>query len=122
LHLADSSQSGLCFRVSRATREVRLTLMDIGPGGIYRRSPERGSEWFLAALQEAYRTGTHPITISIMTTGGSVLSGQLEGVGENAVNVREPGEPDVAEIESDDIEAFTLLAEPPPDRNDELPP
>jgi hypothetical protein len=92
--------------------------MDVGPGEVYRRGPERGSEWFLAALQEAHRDATHPITISIMTTGGSVLSGQLEGTKGNAVKLREPGEPDVAEVDSDDIDAFTLLAEPPPARSD----
>ena len=62
----------------------------------------------------------HPIIISIMTTSGSVLSGQLEGTQGNIVKLWEQGEPDVAEIDSDDIAAFTLLAEPPPDTSDEL--
>jgi hypothetical protein len=94
--------------------------MDIGPGEVYRRSPERGSAWFLAALGEAHRIRTHPIIISIMTTSGSVLSGQLEGTQGNVVKLWEQGEPDVAEIDSDDIAAFTVLAEPPPDTSDEL--
>lgn len=95
--------------------------MDIGTGDVYRRGPERGSEWFLAALSEAHRSRTNPITISIMTTGGSVLSGQLEGTTGTAVKLWEPGEPDVAEIDGDDIEAFTMLAEAPPARGDEPP-
>jgi hypothetical protein len=94
--------------------------MDIHPGQVYRRSPERGSEWFVTALQETNATGTHPIHISIMTTTGSVLSGELEGTEGGAVKVREQGEPDVAQIDADDIEAFTVLVEPPPDTSDEL--
>ena len=94
--------------------------MDIGPGQVYRRSRERGSEWFLAALGETHRMRAHPIIISIMTTSGSVLSGQLEGTEGNTVKLWERGEPDVAEIDSEDIEAFTVLAEPPPETSDEL--
>jgi hypothetical protein len=95
-------------------------MMDIHPGEVYRRSPERGSEWFLAVLQEANRIRMHPINVSIMTTSGSVLSGELEGTDKDAVKVREQGEPDVARIDADDIAAFTLLIEPPPDTSDEL--
>jgi hypothetical protein len=94
--------------------------MDIGPGEVYRRSHTRGSEWFVSVLGEAHRVGMHPILISIMTTRGSVMSGQLEGTEGNTVKLREQGEPDVAEIDSDDIEAFTVLAEPPPDPSAEL--
>ncbi len=94
--------------------------MDIHPGEVYRRSSERGSEWFLAAVQEAHRVATNPINISIMTTSGSVLSGHLEGTEGDNVKLREPGEPDVAEIEADDIAAFTLLVEPPPDVSEAL--
>jgi hypothetical protein len=94
--------------------------MDISPGQVYRRGGERGSEWFLAALGEAHRMRVQPIIISIMTTSGSVLSGQLEGTEGSTVKLWEQGEPDVAEIDGDDIEAFTVLAEPPPDTSDEL--
>jgi hypothetical protein len=94
--------------------------MEIQPGKVYRRSSERGSEWFIAVLQEANRVGMHPINISIMTTSGSVLSGELEGTEKDAINVREQGEPDVARIDAEDVEAFTVLAEPPPDTSDEL--
>jgi hypothetical protein len=94
--------------------------MEIHPGQVYRRSPERGSEWFITVLQETNAIGTHPIHISIMTTTGSVLSGELEGTEGDAVKVREQGEPDVAQIDAEDIEAFTVLFEPPPDTSDEL--
>jgi hypothetical protein len=94
--------------------------MEIGPGEVYRRSHTRGSEWFVSVLGEAHRVRTHPILISIMTTSGSVLSGELEGTRGNTVKLREQGEPDVAEIDSDDIGAFTVLAERPPDPIDEL--
>jgi hypothetical protein len=95
-------------------------MMDIHPGQVYRRTPEHDSEWFLAALEEANRIRMHPINISIMTTAGSLLSGELEGTDADAVKVREQGEPDVAQIDAEDIEAFTLLAEPPPERGGEL--
>ena len=94
--------------------------MDIRPGEVYRRSPEHGSEWFLAVLEEAARTGSHPINITVMTTDDSVISGALEGTDADAIKVREAGEPDVAQIAADDMAAFTILALPPPETSGEL--
>lgn len=94
--------------------------MEIQRGEVYRRSPEHGSEWFVTVLEEANRTHTHPIHISVMTASASVISGVLAGAEAGAVKVQESGEPDVAQIAADDIAAFTLLAEPPPDASEEL--
>ncbi len=93
--------------------------MDIKPGRVYRRTREQGSDWFLVALGEAIRTRRYPIHVSIMTTQGTVISGHLEDTDANDVRIREPGEPDVARVHSDDIDAFTLLVEPPPAASDE---
>lgn len=100
---------------------------DFEIGKRYAGPPERTHAWFYEALGEVRRVRVGDVPIVVHVLGGRTSIGLLEGVDSGTdhdpfgVVELDVGNPAGGQgIPCQDIEAFTLLADPPIDRSDEL--
>jgi hypothetical protein len=88
-------------------------------GQIYRR-PADDPAWCARALDEIAQTFLHPIRVSLVTSDGESVSGNLEVVKDGQVTIDMPRESLSLAVAGDEIVSFRLVPTPPPDTSDEI--